>query len=62
MYPHFWCDCNVEHQFDAHLWVLIDAYGYEKLLGKVVTSYCASFDQLWPTNVTTGFIQNVCEI
>jgi len=33
MYPQFWCDANADDQFDAHLRVLVDAYGHGKTLG-----------------------------
>jgi len=34
MYPQFWCDGNSKDQFDAHLRILMDAYGHAKLLGE----------------------------
>jgi len=34
MYLQFWCDANSEEHFDAHLKVLMEAYGHGKTLGK----------------------------
>jgi len=33
LYPQFWCDGNSEEHFDAHLRVLMEAYGHGKVLG-----------------------------
>jgi len=33
LYPQFWCDANAEEHFDAHLRVLLDAYGHAKAVG-----------------------------
>jgi len=33
-YPQIWCQGNANEQFDAHLRVLMDAYGHGKILGQ----------------------------